>query len=214
MTIYRLTVEPIGYRGYSLFLPFDARNHGYEPMKVCPVCGIPKRSHRKQTVRLAYQGGKCADFYTYVGPMLCTQDVAAELREHFVEIESRPVEITGPIPFPCSPITELWPRKNILRFHPDSDIKVRSVCHVCGGFLTEIGWMEDELTYGDEQGEMAYRMAEIPGSRGIKLYAADFDGDQIVMFNENFPICTEVLKTFIESKGWTNVAFIKAGVLV
>lgn len=197
-----------------MFLPFDSQDGVYHPEMRCTKCHLPKRSARKERVRLTFQGGRCADFYTYVGPMLCAQDVAIQLAEHFAEAESRPVEILDSIPFPCSPIVELWPRKNISRFHPDSDIRASEPCSSCGRSRTQINWMEDEITYPDERGEMAYRIGEIPGRTGIKLYKSDFCGDHIVTFNESFPICTEAFKAFIELKGWTNVTFIRAGILI
>lgn len=203
----------------------------------CPACGTPvPRMRRVQPLSVVWPDGEPpederGDFVWPVGTQLpvVSHGVGSELRERFGGFELGPVAED-----PAS--VELWVAASC-RPHERSTLReLRPPCPSCGvsvlvfgGGLTVDGPRNRQGTVvleGVEWFELGYwnpatkdldriRHPREPG-RGL-FVAADELGDADVFFvagDDKAIVCTEDVKTFVEGRGWTDVAFLEAGEIV
>jgi hypothetical protein len=202
----------------------------------CPECRtlLPRR-RRVQPLAFVWSAGEPDETGDFIWPSgtqlpVFSREIAGELRKRFAGFEAGPVA-------EHADLTELWITAS-RRPHERSTLReVNPPCPACGtSILVWAGGIAAEVVAKGRQGLVVLEgvewwelgswdpaiqeLARIHHPRkpgcGLFVAAADLDGADVFYIGDDSKaiICTDGLKTFVEQRGWTNVAFLAAGELL
>ena len=154
------------------------------------------------------------------GLMLATEKVVSELISNFKGLEAREVIIAssgeyGAADYNGEPIRELWCRNKVSWNPGASSLLLRKRCEVCGRAAYDVLGIEEpphEEKIGDRW-QMVPRRPREPGA-GVILPSSVVRGDDFFDYGNNFHMCVQRAKDFIEERGWTNISFLEYGEIV
>jgi len=212
--VYRILPQPSGYRSFGIFMPKDQNSYS---VRRCPVCHFPSPSDRRFPAEVEFQGGREADFHSGGGVFMTSKGIANELSKAFSELEIHDINVHYPTRKGrfSTHLVEILPRKHVNDFRSDTLIQsVKRDCGHCHSRFFEFRKVDQVVTMSDAQGELDYRIVRYrPPDEGIVLRQSDVGEERIFQFGVGLLFCTEEVKDYVESRGWTNILFLAVGVI-
>lgn len=157
---------------------------------------------------------------TAIDLLLAQTRVSEELVASFKGVEPRRVVISPPkrgtsVKYEGPELVELWMSLR-LPYNPEqSTLKLLRSCEKCGRAQYEVLGVE-QIPHEEKIGEHWERVshkAREPG-KGVRIARSTLVGADFFDFGDGYQLCTDRAKSFIESKGWTNITFLEYGEVI
>ncbi len=214
--LYRIQTEENLGSEFGYFIPASGKK-----VRVCrdDCPANPYKIVRPAELHLEYTSTQPGgDFCSGIGPLLARREVAHVLASEFESIVLLPIHVVKSSKRRAHAFqqeyVELCPRQQFIPWMTETRL-ITNTCRLCRRRLDQ---MADHDLFFARNECIDGRWVHIPPSPrkpgvGILMPYESIRGLDIFGFN-SFLICTPVVKSFIESRGWSNVSFVEYGEVV
>lgn len=203
---------------------------------LCPECTSPPKSVRLPGLTIAWQPGAnvVGDFSWSIGGgwILLKQHVLEGLAAEFSGFDGIPVTMvqnpklkpptrpnrrTPPrvwLPYTGEPLCELWVTTYIHMDPKRSTAELVRQCQICGYTQYELHGVERTISRWDRTHmDLVFTHLDRKAGQGLYVQAADLRNAAVFRVHEisGWTFCLDVVKQFIEQRGYTNIAFEEYG---